>query len=75
LDRETLMSELELVTSDRSSCIHHWVLNDPAGGEVQGECRRCLAARAFPASPESTQRFDDYREMTAPTGYAQRLSA
>lgn len=69
------MPELEVVTSERNSCVHHWVLNDPVGGEVHGRCRHCLATRAFPASPESTQRFDDYREMTAPTGYTQRLSA
>ncbi|MEE8421957.1 MAG: hypothetical protein V3S31_04180 [Dehalococcoidia bacterium] len=69
------MPEFEIVTSDRSGCVHHWLLSDPAAGEIYGECRRCLATRSFPASPESTQRFDDYREMTAPTGYAQRLSA
>lgn len=69
------MTDLEIVTAERDSCVHYWVLNDPAAGEVQGECKRCLATKVFPAAPESTQRFDDYREMTAPTGYQQRLSA
>jgi hypothetical protein len=69
------MTELEIVTQSGRHCVHHWVLGDPIGGEILGNCRRCRATRTFPASPESTQRFDDYREMTAPTGYAERLSA
>jgi hypothetical protein len=57
------------------SCIHHWVLGEPASGRIEGSCRRCGENRLFPAAPESTQRFDDYRELTAPTAYSQRLSA
>lgn len=69
------MAEAKVVSHPRGHCIHHWVLDDPMSGEVLGRCRRCHASKRFPAAPESTQRFDDYREMTAPTGYAARLSA
>jgi hypothetical protein len=57
------------------ACVHHWVLGDPAAGHIDGACRRCGESRQFPAAPESTQRFDDYRELTAPTAYSKRLSA
>lgn len=69
------MTELQIVSSEGTTCVHHWMLADPDGGQVIGECRNCLATKVFPASPESTQRFDDYREMTAPTSYSARLSA
>ena len=60
---------------DNGQCVHHWVLSDPAAGQVLGRCRHCHASRIYPAAPESTQRFDDYRELTASSSYAQRLSA
>ena len=66
------MTELRIVGG---SCVHHWMLDEPENGEIHGECRRCHAHREFPAAPDSTQRFDDYREMTAATAYAERLSA
>ncbi len=55
----------------RGGCMHHWVLGDPAAGAVPGSCRRCGEQRAFPASPDSTDRFDDYREVTSPSSYLQ----
>ncbi len=55
----------------RGGCVHHWVLADPAEGVVSGSCRRCGDQRAFPASPDSTDRFDDYREVTSPSSYMQ----
>lgn len=54
-----------------SGCVHHWVLSDPHQGAVPGSCRRCGEDRAFPASPDSTDRFDDYREITSPSSYLQ----
>jgi hypothetical protein len=54
-----------------SGCVHHWVLGDPQEGAVPGNCRRCGERRAFPASPDSTDRFDDYREVTSPSTYMQ----
>lgn len=51
------------------TCVHHWMLSEPAGGWVRGTCRRCSATREYPASPESTDRFDDYRELTAASSY------
>ena len=70
------MPELEIVTAERAqSCVHHWVLGDPVAGQILGSCRRCKATRTFPAAPESTQRFDDYRELMAPAAYHERLSA
>jgi hypothetical protein len=59
----------------RSRCVHHWMLEDPAEGWVRGQCRNCNQKRRFPAAPESTQRFDDYRELTAATSYGERLAA
>ena len=56
---------------ERGGCVHHWVLSDPAEGVVSGSCRRCGELRAFPASPDSTDRFDDYREVTSPSSYMQ----
>ena len=69
------MAELKVVSLNGVACVHHWVLSDPSEGQIAGYCRRCEAKKVFPASPESTQRFDDYRELTAPSGYARRLSA
>ena len=57
------------------SCVHHWVLSDPSNGRILGRCRRCDATRVYPASPESTDRFDDYRELTATREYLGRISA
>jgi hypothetical protein len=51
------------------------MLGEPSNGWVDGSCRRCGEARRFPGSPESTQRFDDYRELTASSAYVERLSA
>jgi hypothetical protein len=51
--------------------VHHWVLGEPQEGAVPGNCRRCGERRAFPASPDSTDRFDDYREVTSPSTYMQ----
>jgi hypothetical protein len=66
-------STLPAAQKRRRACIHHWVLGDPAHGEITGRCRRCKATRLFPASPESSQRFDDYRElMSDRTYYAAR---
>lgn len=59
----------------RSKCVHHWILQDPAEGWVKGQCKNCNARRTYPAAPESTQRFDDYRELVAPTAYGERLAA
>ena len=57
------------------ACIHHWMLGDPANGRIIGQCRKCGAERVYLANPESTDRFDDYRELTATSSYHQRLSA
>ncbi len=70
------MADLEIVTAERAQgCVHHWVLGDPVAGQILGTCRRCKATRTYPASPESTQRFDDYRELMSPASYNERLSA
>jgi hypothetical protein len=71
------MTELQIVDgTQQPSCVHHWLLSDPASGVVVGRCRRCNATRVYAASPESTDRFDDYRELTATSSYnAGRLSA
>jgi hypothetical protein len=47
------------------------MLDEPQQGAVRGSCRRCGEQRAFPASPDSTDRFDDYREITSPSSYLQ----
>lgn len=65
------MTELQLVDGTHPACVHHWVLGDPTSGLVVGRCKRCNATRAYPASPESTDRFDDYRELTATSDYLQ----
>lgn len=57
------------VMASAPSCVHHWLLSEPASGIVTGRCRRCGESRAFPASPEGAQRFDDYRELTATASY------
>lgn len=64
------MSELQIVDpAQPPSCVHHWLLSEPAGGVVLGRCLRCSATRTYAASPESTDRFDDYRELTASRSY------
>lgn len=70
------MTELQMVDGAQPNCVHHWVLGDPASGVVLGRCRRCHATRTYAASPESNDRFDDYRELTASSSYnAERKSA
>ena len=78
------MSDLQVTpTSDAAieaepeapTCVHHWVLSEPTNGRIFGRCRRCDATRVYPASPESTDRFDDYRELTATKDYLGRISA
>ncbi|MCC6237073.1 MAG: hypothetical protein IT299_05810 [Dehalococcoidia bacterium] len=66
---------LEAVRARRTKCVHHWVLQEPSEGWVRGKCKNCNARRKYPAAPESTQRFDDYRELVAPSAYVERLAA
>jgi hypothetical protein len=56
----------------RRGCVHHWMLQEPANGKVVGRCNNCNSAKTFPAAPDSTQRFDDYRELTATSAYLSR---
>ncbi len=56
----------------RPACVHHWILGDPADGQVSGRCKRCGAARAFAGTPEGTFRFDDFRELTQSSTYFER---
>ena len=64
------MTELQLLENDAlPTCVHHWLLGEPASGRVVGRCKRCGATKAYPASPDSTDRFDDYRELTATSSY------
>lgn len=51
------------------TCVHHWLLGEPAGGAIPGHCKRCGVDRLFPASPEGAERFDDYRELTQSSQY------
>lgn len=51
------------------SCVHHWLLAEPAAGAIPGRCKRCGVERLFPASPEGAERFDDYRELTQTESY------
>jgi hypothetical protein len=67
--------QMQAVRTRRPKCVHHWMLQDPAEGWVRGQCRNCNTKRRFPAAPESTQRFDDYRELTNATAYGERLAA
>lgn len=67
---ETPLIDTMLVEHEQAPmCIHHWVLREPSRGEVAGSCKRCGARKVFPASPESTDRFDDYRELATGGGY------
>lgn len=60
---------LTIVDEHAPHCVHHWVLGDSIGGRILGRCRRCDASKVFPANPESTDRFDDYRELVATSSY------
>ena len=53
----------------RSTCVHRWVLGDPDGGVIRGQCRNCNAKRVYSTTPEGNDRFDDYREITAASSY------
>ena len=64
--------ELRVVNDDAPHCVHHWVLGDPISGQILGRCKRCNATKAFSASLESAERFDDYRELTSTTAYYSR---
>jgi len=58
-----------------SICQHHWVLTEPHKDVIDAVCKRCLAKREYPARLETTDRFDDYQELTVGTaGGAKPLS-
>ena len=61
--------ELRLVTSDTPACVHHWLLGEPVNNRIVGHCKRCGAQRVYQNSVEGTDRFDDYRELTAVSSY------
>jgi hypothetical protein len=62
-------SAISVVSADTMSCVHHWVLGDPADGRIPANCKRCGATKGFPSNPEGTERFDDYRELTQSSTY------
>jgi len=62
---------LTIVDGDHPACIHHWMLGEPVAGLIAAHCRKCGARRAYGATPDSTGRFDDYRELTASSTYHQ----
>ena len=35
-------------TQERSACLHHWVIDPPAGPLSKGTCRSCGEERCFP---------------------------
>ncbi len=70
------LNQPHLLNTDTPSCVHHWLLGDPVGNQIPGLCNRCGARRVYSNSIEGTDRFDDYREITATSEYyAQRVSA
>jgi hypothetical protein len=67
---------LHALDPEAPACVHHWLLGDPVGNQIPGRCKRCGARRVYSNSIEGTDRFDDYREITASSEYyAQRASA
>ena len=63
------LPEVRMIDAETPQCVHHWMLGDPISGRIVGRCRRCDASKVFPASLESTERFDDYRELVATKSY------
>jgi hypothetical protein len=45
-------------------CQHHWVLAEPHDEVINAVCKICRAKRDYPARLETTERFDDYQELT-----------
>jgi len=45
--RRVAMSDLQ-ATHKRSACVHHWVIDPPAGPVSKGTCRSCGEERDFP---------------------------
>ena len=45
------------------SCRHYWLLAQPDGAMVAGQCKRCGRERAFPAHLEETERSNDYQDL------------
>ncbi|MEI6136134.1 MAG: hypothetical protein WCQ48_01790 [Chloroflexota bacterium] len=69
-------TQLRALDPDAPACVHHWLLGEPVGNQVAGHCKRCGARRLYSSSIEGTDRFDDYREITATSEYyAQPMSA
>ena len=57
-----------------SLCQHHWVLTEPHDDVIDAVCKRCRARREYPARLETTERFDDYQELTVGSVGAKPLS-
>ena len=67
---------LHVLSTETPACVHHWLLGEPVGGQILGQCKRCGARRRYSNAIEGIDRFDDYREITATSEYyAQRASA
>ncbi len=67
---------LSTLDPNAPTCVHHRMLGDSVGNQIPGVCRQCGARRLYSGSIEGTQRFDDYREITAASEYyAHRVSA
>jgi len=57
-------TEFHIVRDDMPSCVHHWVLSDPASGAIVDRCKRCGGERVFSAQLEGSDRYD--REAPEP---------
>ena len=47
------------------ACVHHWLLSHPEDDVVRGRCKRCGAARDYPASVEGGSRQGVYDEAAS----------
>lgn len=49
--------------TNRTACVHHWILSEPQLRTVKGVCRRCGARRSYPSGLEFPDAFVHHEEL------------
>lgn len=55
----------EALADAKPSCVHHWLIETPAGATSKGRCKRCKATREFSNVGEPVWR--EWRDGKAPS--------
>ena len=57
----------DVSADDDATCVHHWVIDVPAGPVSKGTCRLCGEAQEFRNYLESFSGWDEVRTFSQPS--------